>query len=97
MARYDVHSSDTGGTSIPPKVIEHAVRARLRAIDGVQKVKIDFAGLDAQIIVLAEREVDRDGLHRRIEDALGLEFWINLGMADMGYELSIEASQRRGS
>jgi hypothetical protein len=95
MAKYEVHDTGDGTTIIPAKAIQRAVDQRVSTVRGVRTVKTTVAGHEARVAVVPERDQDGDALRDRINDALGLDFWIDLGMADMTYAVKIEGRGRR--
>jgi hypothetical protein len=95
MARYEVHDTGEGITAMPARVIQRAVDQRLSTLRGVRKVRTTVAGREARVAVVPEHEHDVDDLRDRINVALGLDFWIDLGMADITYSVKIEKSGRR--
>jgi len=97
MAGYEVHDFDDGSTVMPAKVIERAIERRLSPIPGVRKVRTTVAGGEAKVKVVARQGEPADELHDLVDDALGLDFWIDLGMADMTYTVIIEGAKPRRS
>ncbi|MDH3500316.1 MAG: hypothetical protein OEM97_09360 [Acidimicrobiia bacterium] len=97
MARRDENDFDEAPHAAPPKVIERAIERRLSPIPGVRKVRTKVAGGEAKVKVVARQGEHADELHDLVDDALGLDFWIDLGMPDMTYSVIIEGAKPRRS
>ncbi|MGH9245718.1 MAG: DUF6286 domain-containing protein [Acidimicrobiales bacterium] len=96
---HEVHHTDDGDTHIRGRAVLHAVRHVLEGIDGVAGVDARWAGERVNAEVQVDDGANLAEVEARAREALGHGFWINLGLADVGFNLLVthKTRTRRGS
>ncbi|MCA1705970.1 MAG: alkaline shock response membrane anchor protein AmaP [Actinobacteria bacterium] len=84
---HEVHHTDDGDTHIRGRAVIHAVRHVLEEIDGVAAVDARWAGKRVNAEVQVDDSANVAAVEGQARAALGHGFWINLGLADVGFNL----------
>ncbi|MGI8795538.1 MAG: DUF6286 domain-containing protein [Acidimicrobiia bacterium] len=96
---HEVHHTDDGDTHIRGRAVIHAVRHVLEGIDGVVAVDARWTGKRVNVELRVDDVANVAAVEAQAREELGHGFWINLGLADVGFNLLMvhKAGTRRGS
>ncbi len=90
MPKRNVHDFEDGSTSINGRVIEQLVEKRLSGLRDARRVKAKVRGEQLIISVKPQHGVDPVTLRQAIDDRLDLGFWIDSGVADLPYTVTVD-------
>lgn len=91
---HEVHRTDNGDTHLRGRAVIHAVRHVLEGIDGVAAVDARWAGKRVNAEVQVDDAANIAAVEKHAREALGHGFWINLGLADVGFNLLVTHRRR---
>jgi Family of unknown function (DUF6286) len=93
---HEVHHDADGTTRIRGRAVINTVRQTLEQLDGVTSADARWTGKVLRVEVRVDDDANLQTVETRVRDALGLPFWIDLGLADAEMNLVILHNARAG-
>lgn len=93
---HDVHEDANGATRIRGRAVVNSARRTLERLDGVTSADARWTGKVLRVEVRVDDDANLQTIETRARDALGLPFWIDLGLADAEMNLVILHNARAG-
>jgi hypothetical protein len=86
---HEVHQSADGDTRIRGRAVVKSVRHTVEQIEHVRAADVRWSGKEVQVELQVDDAANLAVVEEQAREALGLPFWIDMGLADVGVNILV--------